>query len=138
MRAIDMQKGGFAVAAFTRRYSEEREEGSMRFTFYCDICRGAYVAPAIQMARTRGLFQKSRERRACRTAFDEAQVSAKEHFNRCVQCGRWVCDEDFRPDYGLCVACDHEDHDSLRMNDVHGHSGVVEGREPDEDEQEKG
>ncbi|HML45157.1 MAG TPA: hypothetical protein PKE04_00225 [Clostridia bacterium] len=96
------------ATAFTQKYSEERGEGSLRFTFYCDICHGGYAAPAFQMPKKRGPFQEPRERRAYRAAFEAAQENAKEHFNRCVNCKRWVCDGDYRPDYGLCAACDRE------------------------------
>jgi len=94
------------LTAFTRKYAGERGEGRMRFTFYCDICHSGYAAPSVQISPQSGPFLKWREQRACRAAFAEAQENAREHFNRCVNCMRWVYDADYRPDYGLCAVCD--------------------------------
>lgn len=94
------------ATAFTRKYSEDRAGGHLQFTFYCDLCRRAYSAPAIEAPTKQGLFRKWKLHQAYIEAFDQAQEDAKEHFNRCVQCQRWVCDQDFRPDCGLCAECD--------------------------------
>lgn len=94
------------VKAFTKKYSEDRSQERLRFTFYCDLCHREYTAPAAEMSGKRGLFQRGRRKKAYRAAFEAAQENAKEHFNRCVNCKQWVCDQDFSPDFGLCVACD--------------------------------
>ncbi len=94
------------ATAFTRRYCEDSAGGHLQFTFYCDLCHRAYTAPGVEAPSEQGLFQKWKLQKAYMGAFDEAQENAKEHFNRCVKCERWVCDEDFSPDYGLCVECD--------------------------------
>lgn len=39
------------------------------------------------------------------TAFRKAANEAKEHFHRCSGCQRWVCDDCFNEDEGLCVDC---------------------------------
>lgn len=36
-------------------------------------------------------------------AFQSAQNEAKEHFHRCAQCKRYVCDNDWNEQEGLCV-----------------------------------
>jgi hypothetical protein len=38
-------------------------------------------------------------------AFEGAQKEARQHFNRCQGCGRWVCDSDFNEDEFLCIDC---------------------------------
>ncbi|NLT58039.1 MAG: hypothetical protein GXX99_03655 [Clostridiales bacterium] len=92
--------------AFTRRHTQERVGGRLHFTFYCDLCQSAYTAPADELPCMRGPFQKRRLQRAYRAAFARAQAEAMGQFNRCVACGRWVCDADYRPDEGLCMVCD--------------------------------
>ncbi|HHV08798.1 MAG TPA: hypothetical protein GXX75_00775 [Clostridiales bacterium] len=92
--------------AFTQRYSEDRSQGHLQFTFYCGLCGGKYTAPAAEMPGKRGLFPGRSWKKAYRAAFDAAQEDAREHFNRCVSCKQWVCDQDFNPDFGLCMACD--------------------------------
>jgi hypothetical protein len=36
-------------------------------------------------------------------AFEDAQNEAKGHFRRCPQCKKWVCDNDWNEQAGLCV-----------------------------------
>lgn len=36
-------------------------------------------------------------------AFELAQNEAKSHFHRCPKCKKWVCDEDWNEQEGLCV-----------------------------------
>lgn len=38
-------------------------------------------------------------------AFEQAQDEGKMHFNRCLKCFRWVCDNDFNIGEGMCVKC---------------------------------
>ncbi len=38
-------------------------------------------------------------------AFERAQNEAQQHFHRCHNCHKWVCDSDFNEDEGLCVEC---------------------------------
>jgi hypothetical protein len=43
-------------------------------------------------------------------AFDMAQNEAQQHFHRCHNCHKWVCDSDYNEEEGLCVECaPHED-----------------------------
>lgn len=37
------------------------------------------------------------------TAFNSAQNEAKGHFNRCPKCTRWVCDNDWNDQAGMCT-----------------------------------
>lgn len=38
-------------------------------------------------------------------AFELAQNEAKEHFHRCPRCTKWVCENDWNEQEGLCVQC---------------------------------
>ena len=38
-------------------------------------------------------------------AFEEAQNESKEHFHRCPRCTKWVCENDWNEQEGLCTAC---------------------------------
>ena len=38
-------------------------------------------------------------------AFESAQNEAKEHFHRCSKCTKWVCENDWNEQVGLCVQC---------------------------------
>jgi len=39
------------------------------------------------------------------TAFEAAQNEAKEHFSRCPNCRKYVCETDWNEQEGLCVEC---------------------------------
>jgi len=38
-------------------------------------------------------------------AFELAQNEAKQHFHRCPKCTKWVCENDWNEQEGLCTAC---------------------------------
>ncbi|MDO8886759.1 zinc ribbon domain-containing protein [Candidatus Oleimmundimicrobium sp.] len=38
-------------------------------------------------------------------AFELAQNEAKEHFHRCPKCTKWVCENDWNEQEGLCTVC---------------------------------
>ncbi len=38
-------------------------------------------------------------------AFETAQNEAKSHFHRCPKCTKWVCENDWNEQEGLCVGC---------------------------------
>lgn len=84
-----------AVEAFTKRYRQNLSKEGRRFTFYCDLCGSGYVTPPLNPGKgesVSGLFHK-------------AQAEAKLHFNRCPRCLRWVCDNDYVVDLGICRDC---------------------------------
>lgn len=39
------------------------------------------------------------------SAFELAQNEAKEHFHRCPRCTKWVCENDWNEQEGLCTEC---------------------------------
>lgn len=38
-------------------------------------------------------------------AFELAQNEAKKHFHRCPKCTKWVCENDWNEQEGLCIVC---------------------------------
>jgi hypothetical protein len=44
-------------------------------------------------------------RKEYEAAFALAQNEAKEHFKRCPKCTKWVCENDFNEQQGLCTVC---------------------------------
>jgi len=38
-------------------------------------------------------------------AFELAQNEAKQHFHRCPKCTKWVCENDYNEQEGLCTVC---------------------------------
>jgi len=38
-------------------------------------------------------------------AFEEAQNETKEHFHRCPKCTKWVCENCWNEQQGLCIVC---------------------------------
>lgn len=38
-------------------------------------------------------------------AFEQAQNEAKQHFHRCPKCTKWVCENDWNEQEGLCTVC---------------------------------
>ncbi len=38
-------------------------------------------------------------------AFEKAQNEAKKHFHRCPKCTKWVCENDWNEQEGLCTVC---------------------------------
>lgn len=38
-------------------------------------------------------------------AFELAQNEARQHFHRCPRCTRWVCENDWNEQEGLCIKC---------------------------------
>ncbi len=79
-------------AAFTQRYTVHHSVGGYQFTFFCDLCNHSFntvgvSAPTLEDALALG------------------QVEARQHFNMCHRCGRWICDEHYNEDDMQCTAC---------------------------------
>ena len=99
-----------------RKYKVDySDRENFSFSFFCDCCGkewessprpffpGEFAAPEHEGIR-RLLLAMER-----RSAFEQANSEAFLHFNKCSECGRWVCDECFyeegRENYGLCREC---------------------------------
>lgn len=77
---------------FTPKSTMLCENGGYRFHFACSLCDKGYTTGQIA-ADTVG------------EALDLARREARPHFNRCHQCGRWICDEHYNIDEMTCVEC---------------------------------
>ncbi len=100
------------IKPFTRKFEDNSNGREFSFTFFCDICQRPYCSSAISRAgiakELRPCLRHSR-RGAYRLALEKASYEARLHFNRCRRCAKWVCDDDFHMDSGLCAACLAED-----------------------------
>lgn len=80
--------------AFTECFSDISTKSHFQYIFYCDICHCGYKTERIKT---------SHEQQD--TAFNQLQKEARQQFNRCHLCQRWVCDLDFNEDMSLCREC---------------------------------
>ncbi len=79
--------------AFTAPCRIDHTAGGDRYTFFCGLSgKAVYTTAPI------------RERDPQRAAA-AARGQARPHFNRCSQCGKWVCDTAYNIDEMKCVAC---------------------------------
>jgi len=100
---------------FTDNFADNSTEAGFQFTFYCDLCQEGYKTRFIESKtykkgrsdilseRFQGMtpeWHKEHE-----AAFAIAQNEAKGHFHRCPKCRKWVCDNDWNEQEGLCVEC---------------------------------
>ena len=105
----------FAIgASLTKKTIDFSTMEEYVFSFHCDRCDKSWrSAPipfdtgcsAIDNAKLRDVLW-AQERRF---AFNLASIEALFHFNHCPSCGRWVCDDCFRPlgsgKSDLCLDC---------------------------------
>lgn len=103
------------IKSLTEKTVDHSSMDSFEFSFCCDRCgkgwRSGAVpfteigSPEIENHEVRGMIWE----RDHRVAFERANLEAQFHFNRCPLCGRWVCDDCFRPlgsdEYDLCCDC---------------------------------
>lgn len=66
--------------------------GGFRFIFYCDAGDKKYSTE---------IYNSHSAEQAINTAWKES----KKFFNRCHQCGAWVCDDHYNEDVMKCVLC---------------------------------
>ena len=98
----------------TRNYSDESDENTFRFTFYCDVCGKPFRAAPVSLAGCEpppvGAYDK------CwrllwmdehGKAFERADFEASHHFFSCPGCGLYVCE--------VCTAATTEDDGTVRL-----------------------
>jgi hypothetical protein len=77
---------------FKPNYRMSRRNGSYKFQYYCVMC---------DYNHTTGWIEAGSE--------DEARLlaekEARQYFNGCHKCGRWICDEHYNKDKMMCVDC---------------------------------
>jgi hypothetical protein len=83
----------------TKRTTDYSGTESFSFGFSCDCCGKEWRSPAVSF-ETGGFtaveYEGTRQmiwEQEHKTAFDQANLEAHLHFNRCPICGKWVCDD---------------------------------------------
>lgn len=77
---------------FTSKSRVVRDEGKYVFTFFCDMC-------------DRGCTTQVTGADSQKTAMKRAREEARQYFNLCHRCRKWVCDTHYNEDVMLCVEC---------------------------------
>lgn len=78
---------------FTAPHTVRMSAEGVRYTFYCDLT-GEPVFTTAPIAHC-----TPQEELAC------AIAEARPHFNRCIRCGKWICDNAYSIDEMLCIRC---------------------------------
>ncbi|MBI5880014.1 MAG: zinc ribbon domain-containing protein [Chloroflexi bacterium] len=117
-----------ALIQFTRNHSDQSTDRGFQFEFNCDRCGNGYqtefmeapgnlITDALGAAGSifGGLFntaadvsQRARSaawQKARDDAYQRAVAEAMPHFKKCKRCGKWVDDDCWNPDRGLCKDC---------------------------------
>ncbi len=77
---------------YSAKYTVEQQGGGYRFHFYCAFCGYHHST---------GLISAAGETEALKIA----ERQAREFFNGCRLCGRWVCDRHFDMEHMVCGEC---------------------------------
>jgi hypothetical protein len=101
------------LRSFTERYSDESTKDQFIFVFYCDICENHWrsIPVPFSLKGDRSIWKTVLGisyflwRDEHKDAFERANREGMFHFNRCSLCNRWVCDDHFSEDVGLCLEC---------------------------------
>lgn len=76
--------------SFTRIFGPD----GIRYRFFCEASGTAVY--------TTDIISDIPSRDSVNTAWEQ---QGRQHFNRCQQCGRWVCNVMYNTDTGRCVLC---------------------------------
>lgn len=101
------------LQAFTKRCTDESTADEFSFTFYCDLCNKPWKSVPIPFSQAKqkcfltGLLglKTSLWKEEHKDAFERANREAMFHFNRCTECKKWVCDDDFLEEENICLEC---------------------------------
>ncbi|MGB4661351.1 MAG: hypothetical protein WBI07_19415 [Mobilitalea sp.] len=77
---------------FTQHYKIKKHLNGYSFIFYCDLCNKKYETIIINQ-------------NSLQDTIDLAQKTAKQYFNKCHKCGKWICDEHYDENLMLCTLC---------------------------------
>ena len=99
----------------TKKTADYSRQDTFQFGFFCDNCGKEWKSQPVQFT-TGGLTtvefddaMKLLWAHERRTALEQANLDARMKFNRCANCGEWVCDDCFDQDEkkqdGLCAKC---------------------------------
>lgn len=79
-------------AIFPGKFNISGFQGSFSVTFYCSECDNNET---IDLCNSDNMEQ----------ALEEAWKEARKYFNRCHECGAWVCDEHYNENVMKCIFC---------------------------------
>jgi hypothetical protein len=83
----------------TKQRTDRSGTESFAFSFFCDCCGKEWKSPivpfetggftAIEHEKVRQMIWEQEHK----AAYEQANLEAHLHFNRCPHCGKWVCDD---------------------------------------------
>lgn len=77
---------------YPKKYIVTRIENAYEYTFFCDVDDFGYTTKPYS-----GIIAEE--------TLEKAWQEAKAYFNRCHQCGAWVCDQHYNEDVMKCTSC---------------------------------
>lgn len=77
---------------FPRKYIVTRTGEEFEYTFYCDGGDYGYTTRSYSGVNAEETLKK-------------AWQEARSYFNRCHECGAWVCDQHYNEDVMKCTMC---------------------------------
>lgn len=78
---------------FNPGYEIQKTAFGKRYLFFCDLT-------GVKVCTVEPIWEKNPH-----LALEVARKKARYYFNRCSQCGKWVCDNAFNMDVCQCVEC---------------------------------
>ena len=100
------------LRSFTEKWTDQSTKDQFAFVFYCDLCNKPWKSVPIPFSLTNNsLWQKlfcssiSQWKTEHKDAYERANREGMLQFNRCNQCKKWVCDEDFKEEDNKCCKC---------------------------------
>lgn len=77
---------------FTSRFETVKFGNGFKFRFYCDMCNFYFETAEIQCT-------------SYMEALNRGQNEAKQYFNKCHTCEKWVCDNHYNESEMNCIIC---------------------------------
>jgi len=115
----------YMKTSITKHTEDHSGWRSFKFEFFCDSCNKKWISPVfpfeagkvshIEYEETRSMIWAWEHQRA----FEQANLEAHYHFNRCPECYKWVCDNCFDAEgeshYGLCRKCSEKKKNLIKL-----------------------
>jgi len=95
----------------TRKLTDRSDNDRFLFSFFCDRCGFEWTSQSVSFLEGGFTAIEHEEARLLiwayehKVAFEHANLDARTKFNRCLNCGRWVCNKCYEIDDGLCRDC---------------------------------
>jgi len=74
------------------KYTMSNDDGFYQFHFHCDYCEEGYSTGKI-------------EADSVDSALRHAWHEAREYFNGCHKCGKWICEKHYNMEEMMCTDC---------------------------------